>query len=136
MDKAKNTENGVSRDMRLLIVDDETGFAEVLCKRMRRRGVDAASASSGDEAVRLLRREEFDAAIVDLKLQGMSGIEILKVFRLMAPEMPVVMLTGHGSEEARDECIKLGAAGYLSKPVDFDRLLAKALEVCAGRVRA
>lgn len=128
------TRDTADRDMRLLIVDDETGFAEVLCKRMRRRGVDATPAASGDEAVRLLRREEFDVAIVDLKLQGMSGIEILKVFRLMAPEMPVLMLTGHGSEEARDECIKLGAAGYLSKPVEFDRLLRKALELGVGRV--
>jgi ActR/RegA family two-component response regulator len=124
------------RDVRLLIVDDETGFAEVLCKRMRRRGVDATSAASGDEAVQLLRRSEFDVAIVDLKLQGMNGIEILKVFRLMAPEMPVLMLTGHGSEEARNECIKLGAAGYLSKPIDFDRLLEKALKYGAGRVQA
>ncbi|WP_319584054.1 response regulator [uncultured Pseudodesulfovibrio sp.] len=131
-----NTSGGTGREIRLLIVDDETGFAEVLCKRMRRRGVEAASAASGDEAVLLLRREEFDVAIVDLKLQGMNGIEILKVFRLMAPEMPVLMLTGHGSEEARDECLKLGAAGYLSKPVEFDRLLDKALELSAGRVRA
>lgn len=124
------------RNVRLLIVDDETGFAEVLCKRMRRRGVDAASAASGDEAVQLLRRSEFDVAIVDLKLQGMNGIEILKVFRLMAPDMPVLMLTGHGSEDARNECIKLGAAGYLSKPVDFDRLLEKAIRYGAGRVEA
>lgn len=136
MDRAVDTADGVGRNVRLLIVDDETGFAEVLCKRMRRRGVEAASASSGDEAVLLLRREEFDVAIVDLKLQGMNGIEILKVFRLMAPDMPVLMLTGHGSEEARDECIKLGAAGYLSKPVEFDRLLDKALELGAGSVRA
>jgi ActR/RegA family two-component response regulator len=131
-----DTGTASGRDARLLIVDDETGFAEVLCKRMRRRGVEAASAESGDEAVRLLRREEFDVAIVDLKLQGMNGIEILKVFRLMAPEMPVLMLTGHGSEEARDECLKLGAVGYLSKPVEFDRLLDKALQLSAGRVRA
>lgn len=124
------------RNVRLLIVDDETGFAEVLCKRMRRRGVDAISAASGDEAVRMLRRSEFDVAIVDLKLHGMNGIEILKVFRLMAPEMPVLMLTGHGSEDARNECIKLGAAGYLSKPIDFDRLLEKAVTYGAGRVPA
>lgn len=135
MDRPKDSGKRPGRDVRLLIVDDEIGFAEVLCKRMRRRSVEAASAESGDEAVLLLRREEFDVAIVDLKLQGMNGIEILKVFRLMAPEMPVLMLTGHGSEEARDECLKLGAAGYLSKPVEFDRLLDKALELSAGRER-
>lgn len=114
---------------RLLIVDDETGYSEVLCKRMARRGVDAASASSGEEAVQLLRRAEFDVAIVDLKLQGMDGVEILKVFKLMAPDMPVIILTGHSSEEARDMCIRLGAEGYLSKPIDFERLLIKALHL-------
>jgi len=115
------------RDVKLLIVDDEVGFADVLRKRMARRGVDATPASSGEEAVRILRNDEFDVAIVDLKLQGMDGVEILKVFRLMAPEMPVLMLTGHGCEDARSECIKNGAFGYLNKPIDFDRLLLKTL---------
>ena len=120
----------------LLIVDDEIGFAEVLCKRMARRGVKATPVSSGEEAVQELRRTEFDVAIVDLKLEGMDGVEILKVFKLMAPDMPVIMLTGHGSEEARSACMKLGAEGYLSKPIDFERLLVKALHLGAGRASA
>lgn len=123
-------------DVRLLIVDDETGFAEVLCKRMARRGVDATPAASGEEAVKVLRRQEFDVAIVDLKLEGMDGIEILKVFKLMAPDMPVLMLTGHGSEEARNACMKLGAEGYLSKPIDFERLLIKTLHAGGWRMPA
>ena len=113
--------------VRLLIVDDETGFADVVRKRMTRRGVDATTAASGEEAVQLLRQREFDVAIVDLKLEGMDGLEILKVFKLMAPEMPVLMLTGHGSEDARNEALKHGADGYLSKPIDFERLLIKTL---------
>lgn len=120
----------------LLIVDDEIGFAEVLCKRMARRGVKATPVSSGEEAVQELRRTEFDVAILDLKLGGMDGVEILKVFKLMAPDMPVIMLTGHGSEEARSACMKLGAEGYLSKPIDFERLLIKALHLGAGRASA
>ena len=120
-------------DVRLLIVDDEAGFTEVLCKRMARRGVTATPVSSGEDAVQLLRRAEFDVAIVDLKLQGMDGVEILKVFKLMAPEMPVIMLTGHGSDEAREACIKLGAEGYLSKPIDFELLLVKALHLGSRR---
>jgi len=119
-------------DVRLLIVDDETGYAEVLCKRMARRGVSATAAASGEEAIRILYRDDFDVAIVDLKLEGMGGVEILKVFKLMAPDMPVVMLTGHTSEEARDACMKLGAEGYLSKPVDFERLLVKTLHLGGG----
>lgn len=122
-------EEAQAKGVRLLIVDDEEGFAEVLSKRMARRGVDVASAASGEEAVKILRQREFDVAIVDLKLQGMDGIEILKVFKLMAPEMPVLMLTGHGSEEARTACMKLGAEGYLSKPIDFERLLVKTLRM-------
>lgn len=114
-------------DIKVLLVDDEVGFTQVLCKRMVHRGVVATPVSSGEEAVRLLREEEFDVAIVDLKLEGMDGVEILKVFKLMAPDMPVLMLTGHGSEEARDACLRLGADCYLSKPIDFERLLMKAL---------
>lgn len=118
-----------SNDVSVLLVDDEVGFTEVLCKRMAHRGVVATSVSSGEEGVLLLREKEFDVAIVDLKLEGMDGIEILRVFKLMAPEMPVLMLTGHGSEDARDSCLKLGADGYLSKPIDFERLLIKALHL-------
>lgn len=123
-------------EVRLLIVDDETGFADVVRKRMTRRGVATTTAASGEEAVQLLRRSEFDVAIVDLKLEGMDGVEILKVFKLMAPDMPVLMLTGHGSEEARAACMKLGADSYLSKPVDFERLLVKTLHLGGGGVPA
>ena len=113
-----------NRTVKLLIVDDEIGFADVLCKRMGRRGVEATAASSGEEAIRILRKHDFDVAIVDLKLEGMDGIDILKVFKLLVPQMPVLMLTGHGCEEARATCIKNGASGYLSKPFDFEQLLA------------
>lgn len=131
------TRNGMEMpQVRLLIVDDEAGFTEVLCKRMARRGVAATPVSSGEDAVQLLRRAEFDVAIVDLKLQGMDGVEILKVFKLMAPEMPVIMLTGHGSEEAREACMRLGAEGYLSKPIDFELLLVKALHLGGGGATA
>lgn len=115
------------QETKLLIVDDEIGFADVLRKRMSRRGVDATPAASGKEAVQILRNNDFDVAIVDLKLEGMDGLEILKVFKLMAPDMPVLMLTGHGSEDARNMALKNGADGYLSKPIDFERLLIKTL---------
>lgn len=124
------------KDIRVLLVDDEVGFTQVLCKRMAHRGVAATSVPTGEEGVRLLRDEAFDVAIVDLKLEGMDGVEILKVFKLMAPDMPVLMLTGHGSEEARDTCIRLGADCYLSKPVDFERLLVKTLHLGGKGVAA
>ena len=117
--------------IRLLIVDDEVGFADVLAKRLSRRGFDVDTANSGEEAIPILREKNYDIAVLDLKLEGMDGVEILKVFRLLVPDMPVLMLTGHGSESAMTASMKLGVTDYLSKPVDFDLLVEKLRKACA-----
>ena len=122
-----------NKAIKLLMVDDEVGFAEVLRKRLSRRGILVETAYRGEDAVRMLREKEFDVAVLDLKLEGMDGIEILKVFKMLAPELPVLMLTGHGCEKAAAESIRLGVAEYLSKPVDFELLLEKVRQVCIQR---
>jgi DNA-binding response OmpR family regulator len=111
--------------LRVLLVDDEVGFTDVLAKRLRRRGLAVEVAQSGAEGLRRLRERDFDAAVCDLKMVDMDGIEVLKVFRKMVPAMPVIMLTGHGSEEAAKDGMQAGAADYLLKPCDIDELLAK-----------
>ncbi|WP_428562627.1 MAG: response regulator [Solidesulfovibrio sp. DCME] len=121
--------------LRVLLVDDEVGFAEVLAKRLRRRGLAVEVALSGAEGLRLLRENDFDAAVCDLKMVDMDGIEVLKVFKKMVPAMPVVMLTGHGSEEAAKDGLAAGAADYLLKPCDIDELLAKLVEA-VGKAKA
>ena len=113
------------QSLRLLLVDDETGFTDVLAKRLTRRGLTVAVAQSGAEGLRLLREHDFDVAVLDLKMVDMGGIEVLKVFRKMVPGMPVVMLTGHGSEEAARDGLRAGAADYLLKPCAIDELLEK-----------
>jgi len=120
---------GNANNIRILIVDDERGFTEVLAKRMSRRGLVVDTAASGEEAVRLLRKRNYDVSVMDLKLEGMDGDEILKVFKLLDPTLPVLMLTGHGSESAAKACMKLGASDYLSKPIDFDLLMEKIMKV-------
>ncbi|XPV75898.1 MAG: response regulator [Desulfovibrio sp.] len=120
---------GTQKQIRLLIVDDEQGFATVLAKRMQRRGLNVEIAFHGKDAVCMLRESDFDIAILDLKLEGMDGLEILKIFKLLAPDLPVIMLTGHGCERAAAECMKNGAAEYLSKPIDFGALMDKVLQV-------
>jgi DNA-binding response OmpR family regulator len=119
--------------LRVLLVDDEAGFSEVLAKRLRRRGLTVRVALSGAEALRMLRESDFDAAVCDLKMVDMDGIEVLKIFKKMVPELPVLMLTGHGSEEAARDGLKAGAADYLLKPCDIDELLAKIAAVTAGK---
>ncbi|CCO23735.1 response regulator [Maridesulfovibrio hydrothermalis] len=125
--------NDGDKQIKLLIVDDEKGFAEILGKRFGRRGIHVETAYRGEDAVRMLREKEFDVAVLDLKLEGMDGIEILKVFKMLDPDLPVLMLTGHGCEKAAAESIKLGVADYLSKPVDFSLLLEKVKQVCSQK---
>jgi DNA-binding NtrC family response regulator len=81
-----------------------------------------------------LRNKSFDAAVLDLKMEDMDGIEVLKIFKKMDPEMPVIMLTGHGSETAAREGIQFGAFDYLTKPCDLNELIEKIRAAC-GRGR-
>ncbi|MCG6972964.1 MAG: response regulator [Desulfobacterales bacterium] len=118
-----------SKPLRVLLVDDEKGFVDVISKRMSRRNIDVTKAYSGREALQALRRTDFDAVVLDLKMEDMDGIEILKIFKNIVPDLPVIMLTGHGSEETARDGIGLGASDYLMKPCDFDELIAKIKDV-------
>jgi len=115
--------------VRLLLVDDEVGFVQVLTKRLTKRNLQVTSAYSGTEALQALRGAVFDVAVLDLKMDDMDGLEVLRIFRKMAPEMPVIMLTGHGSEQAAQEGLSAGAADYLTKPYDLEELIQKIREV-------
>jgi DNA-binding NtrC family response regulator len=115
---------GQSGQLTVLLVDDEEGYANVLAKRMTKRQVEVSIALSGSEAIQTLRKKDFDVAVVDLKMEDMDGIEVLKIFKKMDPELPVVMLTGHGSEQAARDGLALGAFDYLTKPCDLEDLLA------------
>jgi len=115
---------GQSEQIKVLLVDDEEGYVNVLAKRMTKRQVEVSVALSGSEAIQTLRKKDFDVAVVDLKMEDMDGIEVLKIFKKMDPELPVVMLTGHGSEKAARDGLALGAFDYLTKPCDLEELLA------------
>ncbi len=111
--------------IRVLLVDDETGFTDVLRKRLGKRGLDILTAVGGTTAIQILRKNDFDVAILDLKMEDMDGIEVLKILKKMDPDMPVFMLTGHGSEKAAKEGVEYGAFDYLLKPCDLEELLEK-----------
>jgi DNA-binding NtrC family response regulator len=127
--------NSATGRIRLLLVDDEVGFATVLAKRLNRRNIEVTTAFSGSQGIQALRQSGFDVAVLDLKMEDMDGIEVLKIFRLMDPQMPVIMLTGHGSEKSASEGIQHGAYDYLTKPYEFDDLLEKIRQAArsAGR---
>jgi len=115
----------MSDAIKLLLVDDEFGFVDVLRKRLTKRNMAVTVAYSGTEAIQRLRKQDFDVAVLDLKLEDMDGIEILRIFKKLVPDMPVIMLTGHGSEQAAREGIACGAFDYLTKPSDLEDLVGK-----------
>jgi DNA-binding NtrC family response regulator len=114
--------------IRLLLVDDERAFVDVLFNRFKRKGLAVSKAYSGTEAIRLLREQDFDVCVLDLKMEDMDGIEVLKIFKKMLPSLAVIMLTSHGSERAARAGIAEGAYDYLTKPCGFEDLLAKIQE--------
>ena len=119
-----NEKNKAGR-IKLLLVDDEKGFANIIGKRMSKRDIDVTKAYSGAEALQAIRKADFDVAVLDLKMEDMDGIEILKIFKKMDPDLSVIMLTGHGSEAAAKDGMKFGAFDYLTKPCDLEELIKK-----------
>ncbi|MFH1343711.1 MAG: response regulator [Pseudomonadota bacterium] len=109
--------------LKLLLVDDEEAYVNIIANRMARRGIDVTKALSGAAGIQALGKGGFDVAVLDLRMDDMDGIEVLKVFKKMVPRMPVIMLTGHGSEKAARDGLELGAFGYLTKPCDLEELL-------------
>lgn len=114
-----------TRPLRVLLVDDERGFTDVLARRLGRRCMQVTTAGSGTEGIQKLRDNRFDVAVLDLKMEDMDGIEVLKIFKKIDPHMPVIMLTGHGSEQAAREGLAYGAFDYLTKPCELEDLVAK-----------
>ena len=100
------------------MVDDEVDYLNVLGNRLARRGIEVVKASNGAEGIQTLRKQEFDVALLDLKMRDMDGIEVLKIFKKMDPDLRVIMLTGQGKIETAVSAMKKGAADFLEKPAD------------------
>ncbi|SNR79980.1 Response regulator receiver domain-containing protein [Humidesulfovibrio mexicanus] len=112
-------------DMNILLVDDEADFVETMTKRFRIRKIPVATAGSGAEALRLVDEQDFDVVILDVRMPGMDGLEVLRQIRAKRPMTEVIMLTGHASLDAGMQGMSLGAYDYVLKPADFDDLLDK-----------
>jgi len=121
--------------IKLLLVDDEEGYVNVLTNRLRKRSIDVTKAFSGREAIKAVRGQDFDVAILDLKMEDMDGIEVLKIFKQLELEMEVIMLTGHGSQKAAREGLSLGAFDYLTKPCELHELIEKIKQAYQKRLK-
>lgn len=119
---------------KVLLVDDEREFVQTLSERLQMRDMGSAIAYDGESALNLVEADEPDVMILDLKMPGIDGIEVLKKVKASRPNIEVIILTGHGSDADRDICMKLGAFAYLQKPVDIEEL-SRNLEAANEKIR-
>jgi DNA-binding NtrC family response regulator len=112
-------------EAKVLLVDDEEQFLDALSQRLETRGIKVDSVTSGEDAVKKVEDQNFDAIMVDLAMPGIDGIETLKRIKEKRPDLEIIMLTGHGTVKSGIEAMKLGAEDFLEKPVDLNELLAK-----------
>lgn len=108
--------------MKILVVDDEKKFAEVLAERLRLRGFDATPVFDGISALKQLQKEHFDGMVLDLRLPDMDGIQVLQQTRAQFSDVKVVILSGHATQQDFKACRELGAAVCFQKPVKISEL--------------
>lgn len=110
---------------KVLIVDDEIEFASALAERLQLRGYDAKAVYHSDDAFAIAKSYLPDMILLDLKMPGKGGIEILMTIKEFAPDIEVILLTGHMDLECKIEGIKIGAFDCITKPVDIRELITK-----------
>ncbi len=120
---ASNADVGDAR-LRMLVVDDDEMFRTRLVRAMSNRGLETASAADADGAERAAKEFKPDWASVDLRMPGRGGLDLVQSLHATDADMQIVVLTGYGTIATAVEAVKLGAADYLTKPVDADQILA------------
>jgi len=109
--------------MNVLLVDDEEEFIVTLAERLKIRNIDSTVALNGEDALKLMEDVTPDVILLDLKMPGMDGMDVLRHTRKKYPDVQVIMLTGHGSEKDKKEAQQIGVFDYLSKPVPIEKLV-------------
>jgi DNA-binding NtrC family response regulator len=122
--------------IRLLLVDDEERFLSTTRTILEKRGMDVGTALSGTEALKLLDERPFDVMVLDVKMPGMDGIEVLRKVKQRHPLVEVIMLTGHASVDSAVEGLRLGAFDYVMKPCNIPDLKLKIEEARAKKQAA
>jgi DNA-binding NtrC family response regulator len=123
------------KQVKLLIVDDDEKFLRTVSERLELSDFDVTTATEGSQAIKAAKKKKFDVALLDLKLPGMDGMEILKILKKKHKFLEIVMLTGHASIDSAVEAGKLGASGYLEKPYKLEKLMEVLLEAYRTRLQ-
>ena len=124
-----------NKKISLLLVDDEVDFLNSLAKRLGKRDFDLTTATEGNRTIKVAKKGKFDVAILDMKMPGMDGMELLHILKKKHKFLEVIILTGYGAIDSAVEATKLGAYSYLEKPCDFEKLLEVLKKAYEARLR-
>lgn len=113
----------MNEDIKILVVDDEMAIRSGCQRLMSGKGYQVATAEDGLKALDILVQDPVDIVLLDLKMPGMSGEEVLEIIRSKYPEVPVIIITGHGTVDTAVECMKKGAYDFITKPFQVDHFL-------------
>jgi len=120
-------------NVHLLLVDDEERFLATTRTLLEKRGVTTFTASNGVDALTVMNEHPIDVVVLDVKMPGVDGIEVLRHAKQKHPLVEVIMLTGHASVESAVDGLKLGAFDYVTKPCEISDLMEKVHEACARK---
>jgi DNA-binding NtrC family response regulator len=121
--------------IKLLVVDDELKFLNSLAKRLELRGFEVTKAENGEDALALASESRFDLAMIDLKMPGVGGKQVLEVLKQTNDFIEVIIMTGHGSAEAAAECLELGAFSYMPKPYELEKIMETLRKAYSARLK-
>ena len=121
--------------IKILLVDDEVKFLQVVSDRLSIKGFDVTTAANGDAAIDAANKGGFDVAVLDLQMPGTDGAQVLKILKQNHKFIEIIMLTGHATVDSAVECTKLGAFKYLEKPYDYDKLVEALMEAYQARMK-
>jgi DNA-binding NtrC family response regulator len=110
---------------KVLLVDDEKEFLEIMSERMKARDMEVTTATSAQQALEIIEKESFDAIILDFQMPGMDGMDALKAIKAKKPELQIILLTGYATIEKGVEAMKIGATDFIEKPADLEVLAEK-----------
>ncbi len=113
------------KNIKVLLVDDEEAFVNTLANRLKLRHLKVETVYNGEQALSAVAEKEPDVMILDLKMPGLHGMEVLRKIRKAYPNIQVIILTGHGTEKDEEEARRLGGFDFLKKPTDIETLLGK-----------
>jgi DNA-binding response OmpR family regulator len=122
------------KDIKVLLVDDEEAFVNTLAQRLKMRELLVDTVYDGEQALSFIKKTEPDVIVLDLKMPGLHGIEVLREVKKFKQQIQVIILTGHGTEKDEAEAKKLGGFDFLRKPADIDLLVVKIKEAYSEKI--